>query len=72
VQAARASRLGLRQCQSAGRCRHQSSRQAQRAQRQPASTGALGSGVGQNLTTYFPETSRRMLAPDRTPRVDRG
>jgi hypothetical protein len=50
VQAARACRLGRQQCQTAQRCRHPSSRQAQRAQRGKASTDALGSGVGQSLT----------------------
>jgi hypothetical protein len=72
VQAARACRLGLQPCQTAQRSRRQSSRRAQRAQREPASTGALGSGSGQNLATYLPEMAWRMLAPDRTPRVDRG
>jgi hypothetical protein len=72
VQAARACRLGLQQCQTAQRCRRHSSRQAQSAQRGKASTDALGSGVGQSLTMYLPETSRRMLAPHRNPRVDRG
>ena len=72
VQAARACRLGLRQCQTAQRCRRQSARRAQRAPRESALTGTLGSGVGQSLTTYLPEMSWRMLAPDRTPRLDRG
>jgi hypothetical protein len=72
VQAARACRLGLQPCQTADRCPRQSSRQAQRAKRETASTGALGSGVGQSLTTYLPEMAWRMLAPHRTPRLDRG